>query len=219
MRVTIAVAHRKGGVGKTTLAVSLAAELDRRTGQVGLVDADVQASACQWADLGNLSFPVYQLEFESRSETEWLGLVRKMSHEILVVDSPPNDRALEGILKVSDIALLPCTPSSLDIEATAASLRAVQRVRALRRHPLPVLIVPNRVDRRTLEGQQLCEELEALGEKVAAPVGNRSAFIRAFTLGQSIGDLAKTSLANHEIRALADLVMKTCSISPKATVS
>ena len=45
---TIAVSMQKGGVGKTSLSVGLAAELAAETGSVLLIDADPQASASGW---------------------------------------------------------------------------------------------------------------------------------------------------------------------------
>jgi chromosome partitioning protein len=45
---TIAVSLQKGGVGKTSLAVSLAAELAKETGSALLIDADPQGSASGW---------------------------------------------------------------------------------------------------------------------------------------------------------------------------
>ena len=215
MPLVIAVAQRKGGVGKTTVAVCLAAELDRRTGAVGLIDADSQASACQWAEPGNLSFPVYQLDAEVRPVAEWVKAMRQIPHQILVVDCAPNDRALGAVLAVADMVLLPCTPSGLDIEATARTLDIARRVRATRRTSLRALLVPNRVDRRTLEGQQLVEELHSLGEEVAPSIGHRSAFVRAFSAGQSVGAFARGSPADIEIRTLTELVMRSCNIVPK----
>lgn len=211
----ITVAQRKGGVGKTTVAVLLAAELDRRTGAVGLVDADSQASACQWAEPGNLSFPVYQLDPETRSVAEWVDIMRQIPHPIIVIDSAPNDRVLGAVLAVANIVLMPCAPSGLDIEATARTLDIVRRVRTTRRTALRAMIVPNRVDRRTLEGQQLLEELQTLEEDIGPMIGSRSAFVRAFSLGQSVADFARGTPADIEIKSLADLVMDWCGIAPR----
>src|SRR5947207_4350552 len=44
----IAVANSKGGVGKSTLAVHLAAWLDKQGHSVTLADCDTQQSSSQW---------------------------------------------------------------------------------------------------------------------------------------------------------------------------
>jgi chromosome partitioning protein len=102
---------------------------------------------------------------------------------------------------------MPCTPSGLDLEATEQALAIVREVRARRGDNVAVLLAPNRVDARTLEGQQLVSELARFGEPVAAPVGARSAFVRAFSGGETIQDFAPDSAADLEIRKLADRVL------------
>jgi chromosome partitioning protein len=107
---------------------------------------------------------------------------------------------------VSGLILIPCTPSGSDLEATVRTLEIIDSVRARRREKVHVVLVPNRVDQRTLEGQQLAEELIGFGEPVAAAIGDRSAFVRAFSSGQSVGDLMPGQSADREIQSLCDLV-------------
>jgi chromosome partitioning protein len=64
------------------------------------------------------------------------------------------------------------------------------------------VLVPNRIDRRTLEGRQLVEELEQLDEEVAPAPTKRSAYVRCFAAGQSVANC----LADLEVRALADIL-------------
>lgn len=45
---TVSISLQKGGTGKTSLAVSLAAELARETGSVILIDADPQGNSSAW---------------------------------------------------------------------------------------------------------------------------------------------------------------------------
>jgi chromosome partitioning protein len=100
----------------------------------------------------------------------------------------------------------------LDLEATIRTLEIVDAVR-VPPHDVPRLIlVPNRVDRRTLEGQQLVEELVAFGER-CPPIGDRAVFVRAFSTGFPIAGWAG-ELAYGEIRALTDLVERFLSSAP-----
>ena len=75
------------------------------------------------------------------------------------------------------------------------------------------MLVLNRVDRRTREGQQLVEELVAFGEHVSPPIGDWAVFVRAFSTGFPISGRAG-ELAYGEIRSLTDLVERFLSSAP-----
>src|SRR5215469_6307826 len=185
----IAVAQRKGGVGKTTLAVSVAAELRRRGRDVALIDSDPQSSACQWALPGNLEFPVYDMALSDQAVPVWVRGVDRVRADCIVIDTAPNDRALGASIALAKLVLVPCTPSGLDVEATVRTLEIIDAVRARRRGYPHMILVPNRVDARTLEGRQLMDELAGFGEVVGPTIGNRTAFIRAFSAGNSVADI------------------------------
>ena len=210
MSYAIAVAQRKGGVGKTTLAVSVAAELHRRSKQVALIDADPQRSACQWAEPGNLQFPVYEIAFADQTIANWVREFNRVAagYDYVVVDTPPNERALGASIAVSNVVLVPCTPSGLDLEATARTLEIIDMVRTRWRAHLSLILVPNRVDVRTLEGRQLVDELTGFGEVIGPTIGDRAAFVRAFSAGQSVADMPDGHVAFREIQLLCDLVEK-----------
>jgi chromosome partitioning protein len=214
MAVIIAVAQRKGGVGKTTLAVSVSGELGKRGWDIALIDSDTQRSASQWAELGNLHFPVYEMGLVSETIAIWANNIKRIQADGLVIDTAPNEREMAASIALCDLILVPCSASGLDLEATARTLSIIQAVRNKRKARLEVILVPNRVDRRTLEGRQLVEELQTFGEPVGPPVANRSAFVRAFSTGQSVGDFATGQPADLEIRALCDLVE---SVLPRRT--
>ena len=208
VRTTITVTQRKGGVGKTTIAICIAAELARRGHDVALVDSDPQRSASQWAEPGNLEFPVYEMPLEGTSVSAWAQEVRSIEAGLVVIDTAPNAREMGASIALANLILVPCTGSGLDLEATAHTLAVINAARERRRDPIKVVMVPNRLDRRTLEGRQLIEELREFGEIVAPPIASRSAFVRSFTSGQSVASVMPGDAADQEIQALAYLVEK-----------
>jgi chromosome partitioning protein len=209
MRIVVAVVQRKGGVGKTTIAVNLAGELHERGLKPVAIDADDQRSAIQWAEPGHLPFPVEELPITRGQARTWVDALGALQAEFLVVDTPPNDYAIGTVVAVANLVIVPCTPSGLDLEATVQSLAVVNAARHRRKQKIPVLLVPNRVDSRTLEGQQLADELASFGEQVGPRIGNRAAFIRAFSDGQCISRCARGSPSDLEIEALCDAVLES----------
>jgi chromosome partitioning protein len=215
-RYTISVAQRKGGVGKTTLAVCLAAELNSRGNTVVLIDTDTQRSASQWAQPSNLQFPVYEVALVDQAVATWVHELAQATkfYNFVVIDTAPNEYAVSASVAVSDLVVVPCTPSGLDLNATARTLEIIDIVRA-RKHGHPrVILVPNRVDTRTREGRQIGVALSGFNELVSPTIGDRAAFVRAFTAGRSVGEVPDALAAYREVQMLCDFVEKALGTSP-----
>jgi chromosome partitioning protein len=206
VRHVIVVAQRKGGVGKTTLSISIAAELHKRGLGVELIDSDPQRSAVRWAELGKLKFPVHDLALDQQPVQEWVQSVARVATERVVIDTAPNDRCLGAAITIADLIVVPCTPSGLDLDSTARTLDIINAVRTRRRSHLKIALVPNRADRRTLEGRQLVEELEEFKEPIGPSIGDRIAFVRAFTTGQSVDEFAPGQAPDREIHDLTNFL-------------
>ena len=215
MSYIIAAAQPKGGVGKTTLTISIAAELHRRGKTVALVDADPQRSACKWAEPGKLKFPVYEISLTNQHVRNWHREIIHVAanYHYVVVDTAPNVRALRASIGVSSLVLVPCTPSGLDLEAIVRALEIIDAARPGRQGFPSLIVVPNRVDARTLEGRQLVEELTGFGEVIGPPIGDRAAFVRAFSAGRSVAEMADGQGAHREIQLLCDVVENRLGIS------
>ncbi len=205
MRRTITVTQRKGGVGKTTIAICIAAELARRGNDVVLVDSDAQRSASHMGGARQSEFPVYEMALGQISVSAWAREVRNIQAGLVVIDTAPNAREMGASIALANLILVPCTPSGLDIDATLQTLAIIDAAREHRRDQIKVILVPNRLDRRTLEGRQLLEELSEFGEIVAP---HRQSFsIRPLFHHWAISrKLRAGDAADQEIQRLADAV-------------
>ena len=124
----IALVNRKGGVGKTTVAVHLTHWLSR-THSVLLVDADSQQSSANWLRTMGTEAKVLS------NPEDLLTLLPDIAQpfDFVIVDGPANlGEATQNILLVCDVALIPFKPSGLDTNSSAQlirHLRGIQRVR------------------------------------------------------------------------------------------
>jgi chromosome partitioning protein len=105
----IVVAALKGGVGKTTTCVYLAALAAAAGREVVVVDADAQASAADW--LESSEDPALEGIELVEAPTERL-LARALNgaddDQVLIVDSPPgNERIIEHALQHADVVVIP----------------------------------------------------------------------------------------------------------------
>jgi chromosome partitioning protein len=205
----VSVVQQKGGVGKTTLAINLAGELRQRKMKVVIIDADPQASATAWSSPRKLGFDVRAELISGGTVSQWLRNVLKQQSDVTVVDTPAGlGPVFRAAVDVADLILIPCGPSSLDLNSARTTLTAVvDQLKKDSRSHAKVVLVPTRVERETPEGQQIADELGALGEPVSPPLSHDVYFVRAFTQGVTVTTAAPASNAAGEIRAVAEFVL------------
>lgn len=123
----------KGGVGKTTSAFHFATVIARRGFPVVLLDADPQESGVAWARLAAQTSP---LPFEVRT-TPRDGLAQdaraQAKTHVVVIDTPPNAEDLfQQAALVSDLSIMPVSPTVIDLERLGKSIRHLQNLEAIR---------------------------------------------------------------------------------------
>src|SRR5271169_984083 len=121
----IALIAHKGGVGKTTMAVSLAVASKLRT---AIFDLDPPESAAIWADRRKSDLPHVEFLTE-RCLAEGLKAAERGVFELAIIDTPPaaGPQAYTAA-QAADLILIPCRPSLVDLDAIRRTAQLVKSV-------------------------------------------------------------------------------------------
>jgi chromosome partitioning protein len=142
----IAITALKGGVGKTTTAIHLAAFFQQKAPTL-LIDADRNRSALIWSREEKLPFYV-------ASQAGATSLIRKYPHIIVDTRARPEADEFKDLADGSDLLIIPTTPNHLDMDAT---FKAVEQLKPLN---VRYKILLTKVDARTKGGDQARQRLE-----------------------------------------------------------
>lgn len=199
---TIAIAARKGGVGKTTLATHLSVIAAGPRRPVLLFDTDPQRSLKWWWDLREGDTPAL-VECEARELSKILPAARKEGVSYAIIDTPPHaENSIAEAMRVADLVLVPTRPGPFDLAAVATTLDLAQRVG---KKPLAVI---NHAPPRTGATEpaivaEARETLQGMGATVAsAVVSQRVALSHAIIAGQTVNEYEPDGRGAAEMLAL-----------------
>ena len=197
----ISFLNQKGGVGKTTLALNVAAQLARRGRKVLLIDADKQASASTWAGLREEApFQVVNMA-RANMARDALKLAADYTHTI--IDGPPHAQEVaRSCIIASDFVVLPIEPSGLSAWASDLTVTQVREAQDFK-PALKCGFVVSRKIGNTVIGREIRAMAAEAGIPILdAEIEQRVAFAESLTMGQTIFEWAPGSRAADEIETL-----------------
>ncbi len=121
--MNIVVSNVKGGVGKTTSAVYLAASaVERGFSPVLLVDADRQASSAEWLD----ARPIEGVELDEAPSERTVARAMARHEGLAVVDTPPGDeRITRAAVERADAVVIPTRAGGVEFSRVVATIEMV----------------------------------------------------------------------------------------------
>lgn len=196
----ISVVNQKGGVGKSTIAINLARAIQLDGASVAIVDGDPQGTSNDWGavnkEAGNF-YPVHYYNLKDIPDR----LKEFANYDVVVVDGAPRLEELAvAIIKISDLIIIPVTPSPNDVWATIPFLELVKSRQNVN-PKLKAVFVINRVKPNTTAIKEVVEALGSLQVQILkSKISDRTAYAKSIGNGVTIFEQDKK--ASGEFTAL-----------------
>lgn len=211
-RMILLLAHKKGGVGKSTLAINLALEAAKAGRSLVLVDANPTIdTATTWSNDREEAGHEPAIQVLQRGGS---GLHHELTrlddaHDVVVVDAPGKDSEEMRLgLVVADIVLVPLEPAQASTDQTEKLVNTIEKARELNPQ-LRAMAVLSWVDTHVWDrtASDATKILAGFPELAGVRIHTRDAFRDCLEGGRGVSEM-RDSKARAEIQLLAKEVFQ-----------
>lgn len=179
----ITVTSYKGGVGKTTTAIHLAAYLQTKAPTL-LVDGDGIRSATKWRERGGEE----GISFRICSHHQMITYIRDYTHTVIDTEGNPSDEDFRDLAEACDLMVVPAVPESVANDGLTHTLAKLHELRNDKFRVLLTMVPP----KPRTEGKQLRDMLASEGIPVfKGEIPRLAAYEAAAARGVAARDLPK----------------------------
>jgi len=220
---TISIISQKGGAGKTTLAIHLAAEAAKSGLSVLILDTDPQATASKWSEwrgpgaepevVDCASPPLLPRKIDQAAE---------LGADLVIIDTPPHaDAMARAACKLADLILVPCRPQAFDLSAVETTADLVRS--AAKPAFLVFMSGPQRAPLTYKEATELVQgdgTVAGMGLQVApAMLTNRAIFHHSTAIGKVASEAEPGGKAAEEVTGLWKWTSAQVGVSTRKQVN
>lgn len=202
MTFTVAVINLKGGTGKTTVAVHLAAAWAASGLRTALADFDRQKSALAWAKRrAHGASPVTVINWRDDFGKTPAAIQR------LAVDCPAGltSKRARDVVREADVVIVPLAASFFDERSTLRFLKRIEELKAIRKGKTAVFVLANRVRPASREAEALENLMLGHGYRLAGIIPDRALYPRLAAQGLTVFDV-NTKAAREQQERWMDII-------------